>query len=108
MSDERTDIDPTVEEDGEAYFREMLERDPEFRRVYEERQPRRELGRLILRRRLGIGLSQRDLAERVGTSQNRIYLIEAGDANPTLDTLRRLAAVLDITLEIQPTKLVAR
>ncbi len=108
MSDERHDVDPAVEEDGEAYFKEMLARDPEFRRIYEERRPRRELGRLVLKRRLEIGLSQRELAERAGTSQNRIYLIENGEANPTFDTLQRLTAVLDIALEIRPTELVAR
>lgn len=109
MSEEsHDDIDPAVEEDGEAYFKEMLARDPEFRRIYEERRPRRELGRIVLERRLELGLSQRELAERVSTSQNRIYLIENGDANLTLDTLQRLAAVLGITLEIPPSELVAR
>lgn len=43
----------------------------------------------------------------MGTSQNRIYLIENGDANPTLDTLERLAAVLNVALEIRPAQLAA-
>lgn len=101
-------MDPAVEEDGEAYFREMLERDPEFRRIHEERRARRELGVVMMERRLELGLSQRELATRVGTSQNRIYPIESGDANPTPDTLGRLAAVLDVALEIRPAESAAR
>lgn len=97
-----------AEEDGREHLRELLENDAEFRRIWEERRARRELGVLVLGRRLELGLSQRELAARVGTSQNRIYLIENGDANPTLDTLGRLAAVLEIALEIRPTEFVAR
>ncbi len=102
MNDERHDINPDVEEDGEAFFKELEERDPEFRRLWEESRPRRELGRRVLKRRIELGLSQKALAEKVGTSQNRIYLIEAGEANPTLDTLERLASALGATFEIHP------
>ncbi len=70
MNDERYDINPEVEEDGEAFFKEMLDNDPEFRRIYEERRPRREFGLRVLKRRLDLGLSQKVLAEKVGTSQN--------------------------------------
>ncbi len=104
MNDERNDINPEVEEDGEAHFEETLRRDPEFRRVWEEGRPRRELGRRVLRRRIELGLSQKALAEKVGTSQNRIYLIETGEANPTLDTLERLASALGATFEIHPSE----
>lgn len=105
---ERTDVDPEVEEDGEAYFEGLYERDPKFRREWDANRGRRELGMLVLERRLELGLSQRELAARVGTSQNRIYLIETGEANPTLDTLERLAAVLGVALEIRPAEPAAR
>lgn len=100
-------IDPAVEEDGAAHLEELLESDEEFRRVWEANRAKRELGMLILEKRLDLGLSQRELAERVGTSQNRIYLMESGEANPTLDTLQRLASVLGFTLEIRPRELVS-
>lgn len=38
------------------------------------------------------GFSQRDLAHLAGTTQAHIAKIEAGQANPTLKTLTRLAA----------------
>jgi ribosome-binding protein aMBF1 (putative translation factor) len=95
-------INPEVEEDGEAHLRQRLATDQEFRRVWEAGRARRELGTLILEKRMENGLSQRELAARIGTSQNRIYLIENGEANPTLDTLQRLSDVLGFALEIRP------
>jgi len=47
------------------------------------------LSRHLRERRLGIGLSQSDLAARVGSSQSRIAKMEAGDPSVTLDLLIR-------------------
>jgi DNA-binding XRE family transcriptional regulator len=44
------------------------------------------------------GLSQRDLANRVGVSHPRISDIDEGRANPTLSTLEAIAGVLGITV----------
>ncbi len=95
-------INPEVEEDGEAHLRQMLATDPKFRQAWEEGQARRELGMFVLEKRMDLGLSQRELAKRVGTSQNQVYLIENGETNPTLDTLQRLADVLGFPLVIRP------
>lgn len=75
MDDRKDRIDPEVEEDVEAHFERMECEDPEFRRLWEEGRARRELGSRLLGRRLEMGLSQQQLARKVGTSQNRIYLI---------------------------------
>jgi ribosome-binding protein aMBF1 (putative translation factor) len=100
-----TTINPEVEEDGLEHLRDLLEGNAEFRRIWEEQRAGREVGLLVLKRRLELGISQKELAERVGTSQNRIYVIESGDANPTLETLQRLATVLKVPLEIRPVEL---
>jgi transcriptional regulator with XRE-family HTH domain len=78
-----------------------LSTDPEFQRAWKEGQARREVGMFVLEKRMELGLSQRELAERVGTSQNRIYLIENGETNPTLDTLQKLADILGFDLVIR-------
>lgn len=101
-------INPEVEEDGEAHIEGMLDRDEGFRRVWEANRGKKELGMLVLENRLQLGLSQRELARQIGTSQNRIYLMENGEANPTLDTLQRLVEVLGFALEIRPGALAAR
>lgn len=96
----RDDINPEVEEDVEEHFQDLYQRDEEFRQVWEARSLSRELGETLLQRRIELGYSQRELAEKIGTSQNRIYLIETGEANPTLDTLERLAVVLGVRLTV--------
>ncbi|HYZ78552.1 MAG TPA: helix-turn-helix transcriptional regulator [Gaiellaceae bacterium] len=50
------------------------------------------------------GLSQRELAERAGTSQSAIARIERGRQIPSLETLQRLlhACGLDLELRIVP------
>lgn len=96
---ERTEA-AAVDTDGEAHLLSSLN-DEEFGRVWEANRIRRELGESVLERRLDVGLSQRELAERLGTSQNRVYLLENGEANPTIETLERLAEVLDLELEVR-------
>jgi transcriptional regulator with XRE-family HTH domain len=49
-------------------------------------------------RRVSAGLSQEDLAERTGLSQTWISRLEAGGANPTMETLNTLAEGLSIRL----------
>jgi ribosome-binding protein aMBF1 (putative translation factor) len=50
------------------------------------------------------GLSQRELAERMSTSQAAIARLEAGGVGATLTTLQRAATALDlnITVELRP------
>lgn len=50
------------------------------------------------------GLSQRELAQRMGTSQAAIARPEAGGVGATLTTLQRAASALelDITIELRP------
>jgi transcriptional regulator with XRE-family HTH domain len=46
-------------------------------------------------------LSQRELAVRIGTSQSAIARLEAGAANPTIETLVRWAAATGHTLRVE-------
>jgi ribosome-binding protein aMBF1 (putative translation factor) len=46
--------------------------------------------------RLRNGWSQKELAGRMGTSQSYIARLEAGDIDPQVSTLRRLATVFDV------------
>ena len=46
--------------------------------------------------RLHNGWSQKELAGRMGTSQSYIARLEAGDVDPQVSTVKRLAAVLDV------------
>ena len=47
------------------------------------------------------GLSQRELAERTGTTQSAIARLESGGRPPRIDTLLRIADALDCDLHVE-------
>lgn len=53
------------------------------------------------------GLSQRQLAERIGTTQSAIARLEAGNISPSLPTLDRIAAALGAEVTVTFTDLEA-
>lgn len=57
------------------------------------------LGRQITAARDLMGLSQRELARRVESSQNAISNIENGNTDPSYTLLSKIAEVLETTLE---------
>ncbi len=61
-------------------------------------------GSLILSARLKAGLSQRQLADRLGVAQPVIAAYESGRRRPTLETLMRMlaAAGFDLRLALAP------
>jgi transcriptional regulator with XRE-family HTH domain len=87
----------------EEYVAKREARDPEFRAALEALQPEYEFRSRLIRARLDAGLTQAQLAERIGTKQSSISRLEGGDAEPSSDMLRRLAAALNVSFEILPT-----
>jgi ribosome-binding protein aMBF1 (putative translation factor) len=59
-----------------------------------------ELARLVIRHRAALGLSQKELAERVGTSHSSISRIESGRHRTSVTTLQRVAEALDLRLVV--------
>ena len=88
-------------------FREFLEdqlRDPELRADYDALEDEFSLVRALLDARRISGLTQKELAERTGMAQSDISRLERGAGNPSLKTLRRLAAGMGmrVRIEFQP------
>ena len=54
--------------------------------------------RLFRERRESLGLSMNEVARRTGLSQQAVSFFERGMRMPTLDTLLRIAAALDLDL----------
>jgi predicted nucleotidyltransferase/DNA-binding transcriptional regulator YiaG len=52
--------------------------------------------------RLAAGLTQSELAARIGTTQSAIARLEGGTITPTVETLSRLAEVAGLRFEIAP------
>lgn len=60
---------------------------------------RKRLGLAIAERRADKGMSQRQFALVLELDRVTLNRIESGNGNPTLGTLERIAAGLDLTLE---------
>src|ERR1700754_4093706 len=58
-----------------------------------------EMNEVIRQRRSELGMSQGDLAERVGVDRRQIRRYEAGETHPTLPAARRIARALGISLD---------
>lgn len=69
--------------------------DPEFRRVYEEEAQKKELWLALVEARQAAGLTQAEVASRLGVSQAQVARIEKRGYNSyTLNTLRRYIEAL--------------
>lgn len=84
------------------YIRKREERGPAFRALREAGQPRQNVRLALIQARTAAGLTQEELARRLGTTQSAIARLERGTATPRVDTLQQLARVLGIRIEITP------
>lgn len=87
-------------DDFERFLEEQL-KNPEFKKEWEDFQPELELMKQVIGERMEQNISQRELADRMGTKQANISRLENGNANPSLDFLKRLAKALGKKLEIK-------
>ena len=75
--------------------------DPEVKKYYDELEPEYRLVRSIIDKRLQKKMSQAELAQRVGTRQSAISRLESGNANPSIQFLKKVASALNASLEIK-------
>ena len=76
-------------------------KDPKFKKEYDALEPEFEIIQAMIDARKDAGLTQQELAKRTGIAQSDISKLERGNANPSLRTLRRLAAGMGKKLHIQ-------
>jgi HTH-type transcriptional regulator / antitoxin HipB len=72
-----------------------------FNSAYESTRLAIEVGDQVREAREAAGISQRDLATRMGTSQAAVARLEAGGVGATLTTLQKVAAALDLKITIE-------
>lgn len=85
-------------------FRKVLNKelkDPAFRREYEKVQTEFAPVYAILQARMKKGMTQNQIAKKMGTTQSSIARVESGRSHPTIPYLQRLADALDMRLEIR-------
>ncbi len=81
--------------------RARLMKDPEFVKALKETELEYQIARAIIGARINKGLSQKDLAEKLHTKQSVISRVENARTTPSLSFLKRLAGVLNLSLQIQ-------
>lgn len=79
---------------------------PEIRRKYEKLKEEFELLDEILKARAATGLTQAELAERIGTTQSAVARMETaiGKHSPSIATLKRYASALGYRLQLRLVK----
>lgn len=73
----------------------------ERRRAYGEAREAFDLAEQLRSARERLGLTQAELATRIGSTQPAIARLEAGGVTPNLNTLRRIASALGLDLVVQ-------
>ncbi|MCD8133479.1 MAG: helix-turn-helix domain-containing protein [Clostridiales bacterium] len=82
------------------YLQEQL-KDPEFRAEYDALEPEFSFMQAMIDARRETGMTQKQLAEKTGISQSDISKFESGSGNPSIKTMRRLAAGLGMRVKIE-------
>ena len=86
--------------DFQKYLAEKL-KNPKFRRYYNEYGKQLEIAYQILKLRKQKGISQAELAKKIGTKQSNVARMETGQQNFTTDTLQKIASVFKRDLKIE-------
>ena len=68
----------------------------EYRAAQERLVPYEAIARFVIQRRAELGMTQEQLAERMGTSHSAISRIESGQHRTSVSTLERLADALEV------------
>ncbi len=78
----------------------LLERlkDSEYAKLYGEENAKVDFAITLTKARKSLNLTQRILAEKLGISQPYVAKLEGGEANPTLGTIGRLLAAIELRL----------
>jgi ribosome-binding protein aMBF1 (putative translation factor) len=88
--------------DALKILKQMTADDPELEKMVKESSLNAELAQLIYEARTQAGLTQQQLAERIGSKQSVIARLEDADyAGHSLSMLQRIAHVLNQRLEVQ-------
>ncbi|HUW65729.1 MAG TPA: helix-turn-helix transcriptional regulator [Spirochaetia bacterium] len=84
-------------------YRELLQgelNNPEFKKAWNDTELEYTVADLLIKLRSGAGLTQEELAKKVGTTQSAIARMESGRILPKLDSLSKIAKICGKNIEI--------
>lgn len=82
------------------FWAQQLKKDPLLQAEVDKIQPEFDIIEAIIKKRIASKMTQKQLAAKMGTKQSALSRLEAGNANPSLNFLKKLAAAMDTTLHI--------
>jgi len=86
--------------DFQEYLAEKL-KNPKIKKYYDEYGKQLEIAYQILKLRKQKGISQAELAKKIGTKQSDVARMESGQQNFTTDTLQKIASAFKRDLKIE-------
>lgn len=84
-----------------SQFKKRILRDKKVKKGYDALEVEFKLVELLIAERLKRGVSQKELAYRIGTKQSAIARFESGNCNPTLSFIRKISGALNVQLKIK-------
>lgn len=81
-------------------LREEFLSDPEVKKEYDALELEYKIKRLLIEARIEKDLTQKELAELIGTRQSNISRLENGTYNPSINFLKKIAGALGKKVEI--------
>jgi len=75
--------------------------DPKVKAEYDKLEPEFAVIKAIIEARMKKGLTQKEVAQKIGTKQSVISRLERGRGNPTLSFLKKMADAFSSRLEIR-------
>jgi len=82
-------------------YRDNLLKDPELKKYYDEVGKQLEIAYQILQLRKKQGISQSELAKKIGTTQSNVARLESGQQNFTTETLQKIAKAFQLELRVE-------
>ncbi|MEK7629273.1 MAG: helix-turn-helix transcriptional regulator [Patescibacteria group bacterium] len=83
-----------------SVLKKQLLKDKIVKKVYDDLGSEFKVIALFIKKRLEKGLTQQELARRIGTKQSAIARFESGTYNPTIDFLNKVALGLNTRIKI--------
>ena len=84
-----------------AQFKKRILKDKEIKAAYDALEPEYAIARAIIAKRLNKGMTQTQLAQKIGTKQAAVSRLESGDSNPSVNFLKKVAKALGLRLVVK-------
>ncbi|MBM4177621.1 helix-turn-helix transcriptional regulator [Candidatus Gribaldobacteria bacterium] len=81
-------------------FKKQLLKDKATKVAYDNLEAEFALFKSLIKARLNKGISQKELAQKIGTHQSAISRFEVGNYNPSLNFLQKIARALNLNMKI--------